>query len=77
VIRQNAHKYSVSAMCKCLNIARSTYYYESAMKNDESEIENEIKKIFQENYNVYGTRKIKKELHNQIFKYHGAVLAGS
>jgi len=55
-------------MCKCLNIARSTYYYESAMKNDESEIENEIKKIFQENYNVYGTRKIKKELHKSNFQ---------
>ena len=55
-------------MCKCLNIARSTYYYESAVKNDESEIENEIKKIFQENYNVYGTRKIKKELHKSNFQ---------
>ena len=27
-IRRNAHKYSISALCKCLDIAHSTYYYE-------------------------------------------------
>lgn len=39
VIRKNAHKYSVSAMCKLPSVARSTYYYESAAKPDESELE--------------------------------------
>lgn len=33
-------------MCKCLNIVKNTYYYESAVKNNESEIEHEIKKSF-------------------------------
>jgi putative transposase len=62
VIRQNAHKYSVSAMCKCLNIARSTYYYEDSVKPDESDLEEKVAKIFHDNHDVYGTRKIKKEL---------------
>jgi putative transposase len=29
VIEKNRHKYSVSAMCKVLQIARSTFYYET------------------------------------------------
>lgn len=49
-------------MCKCLNIARSTYYYESSVKPDESDLEGKIAKIFHDNHDVYGTRKIKKEL---------------
>lgn len=35
VIRHNAHKYSVSAMCDVLNVKRSTYYYQlNRCKND-------------------------------------------
>ena len=49
-------------MCKCLNIARSTYYYEASIKTDESELEHKIEQIFHTNHDVYGTRKIKKEL---------------
>ena len=49
-------------MCRCLNIARSTYYYEATAKVDESEIENKIETIFHDNHDVYGTRKIKREL---------------
>lgn len=49
-------------MCKCLNIARSTYYYEATMKTDESELESRISRIFHDNHDVYGTRKIKREL---------------
>ncbi len=49
-------------MCKCLNIARSTYYYEATVKNDESDLENKLEQIFHDNHDVYGTRKIKKEL---------------
>lgn len=49
-------------MCKLLNIARSTYYYEATAKVDESELESKIKTIFYDNHDVYGTRKIKKEL---------------
>ena len=49
-------------MCKCLQIARSTYYYEAIIKPNEGDLEEEIKKIFHENKDAYGTRKIKKEL---------------
>lgn len=49
-------------MCKCLKIARSTYYYEASVKPDESELETEVEKIFHTNQDAYGTRKLKKEL---------------
>lgn len=62
VIRRNAHKYSISALCKCLNIARSTYYYETKEKPQETELEVEIEEIFNTNRRVYGSRKIKAEL---------------
>ena len=55
-------------MCKCLNIARSTYYYEITVKTDETALENKIEQIFQDNHSVYGTRKIKKELQKSDFQ---------
>lgn len=63
VIKNNTHKYSVSAMCKVLNLSRSTYYYESKAKNkDESQLIADIVEIFRRSRNNYGTRKIKQEL---------------
>lgn len=62
VIRSNAHKYSISALCKCLEIARSTYYYETIEPLDEKKLENDIVEIFNTNRKVYGSRKIKVEL---------------
>lgn len=49
-------------MCKCLEISRSTYYYEASSKKDDTELEQEIERIFYENKEVYGSRKMKKEL---------------
>jgi len=49
-------------MCKCLKIARSTYYYEATSKPDETAIEQLVIDIFHNNRDVYGSRKIKKEL---------------
>lgn len=49
-------------MCNCLKIARSTYYYETVAKPDETELEAQITQIFHQNRDAYGTRKIKKEL---------------
>lgn len=49
-------------MCKVLKISRSTYYYEAKQKPDETKLISEIKKIFQESRNNYGTRKIKATL---------------
>ncbi|MDW8517594.1 MULTISPECIES: IS3 family transposase [Priestia] len=68
VIRNNSHKYSVSAMCDVLNIPKSTYYYhadernECAKKAEDKELSREIMRIFKESRNNYGTRKIKKVL---------------
>lgn len=62
MIKNNCHKYSVSALCKVLQVPRSTYYYESKQKLDESPIIEEIIDIFKASRNNYGTRKIKIEL---------------
>lgn len=62
MIRQNAHKYRVSAMCKVLQVNRSTYYYESNPRQVDGSVEEAIIQIFDNNLRVYGTRKIKAEL---------------
>ncbi|AUJ23828.1 hypothetical protein A21D_00716 [Virgibacillus dokdonensis] len=54
MIRNNAHKYSVSAMCDVLNIPKSTYYYHAdltgkrAKKAEDKELSKEIARIFKE-----------------------------
>jgi transposase InsO family protein len=62
VIKANAHKYSVSAMCRVLQVNRSTYYYEAKQTSNDSELSSEITEIFKASRSNYGTRKIKKEL---------------
>ncbi len=62
MIKANAHKYSVSAMCRVLQVNRSSYYYKTKQKPDESELSSEITEILKASRNNYGTRKIKKEL---------------
>ena len=62
MIKANAHKYPVSAMCRVLQVNRSTYYYEAKQLPDESGLASEIKEIFRKSRNNYGTRKIKGEL---------------
>lgn len=62
MIKNNSHKYSVSALCKVLQISRSTYYYEAKEKLDESSLATAIIDIFKASRNNYGTRKIKIEL---------------
>jgi putative transposase len=63
VIRNNRHKYSVSAMCGVLGIARSTYYYEAKVRDEqEEELKDLIVDIFKKSRQNYGGRKIKVEL---------------
>lgn len=45
-----------------LNIPRSTYYYEAKQKPVQNNLAAEIREIFRQSRNNYGTRKIKKEL---------------
>lgn len=50
-------------MCDVLQLPRSTYYYEAKIRdNQEDELTVLIVKIFKESRNIYGQRKIKKEL---------------
>jgi len=55
VIRNNAHKYPVSAMCDVLQISRSTYYYQAKeRKNNDAEIVKLVIQIFKNSRNIYG-----------------------
>lgn len=49
-------------MCQVLNVSRSTYYYESKPKKNESQLVTDIVEVFRRSRNNYGTRKIKHEL---------------
>jgi putative transposase len=62
VIRNNKHKYSISALCKVLQLQRSTYYYEAKERSSEDDVTTAIINIFHANRQNYGTRKIKVEL---------------
>lgn len=62
MIKNNLHKYSISAMCKVLQIQRSTYYYEAKERASEDDLTSTIIEIFQNSRQNYGTRKIKVEL---------------
>lgn len=64
MIRNNRHKYSISAMCDVLQLPRSTYYYEAKVRDDseETELTKLIIDIFKKSRSIYGQRKIKVEL---------------
>ena len=62
MIKANAHRYPVSAMCRVLQVNRSTYYHETRQKRDESALVSDITDIFRASRDNYGTRKIKKGL---------------
>ena len=62
VILANAKKYSISAMCKALKIARSTLYYKENPRLVNTALENAVIVEFKGSRNNYGTRKLKKEL---------------
>lgn len=54
-------------MCKVLQIAKSTFYYEASEKEneDKSILTEAIVEIFHNNRKAYGTRKIKTKLQEQ------------
>ena len=66
MIKGNAHRYSVSAQCKTLGVARATYYRncDAAQKPDKDlELKKLIDEIFVSNRCVFGARKIKRKLY--------------
>ncbi|GIN63873.1 hypothetical protein J27TS8_38660 [Robertmurraya siralis] len=62
MFKNNQHKYSISAMCKVLQIPRSTYYYEAKERASEDDITSDVIDVFKASRQNYGTRKIKVEL---------------
>ncbi len=62
MVKANARKYSVSAMCRVLQVNRSTYYYRAKQTPGDSELPSEITEIFKASRNNCGARKLKKGL---------------
>ena len=67
MIKQNQHKYSISAMCRVLQLPRSTYYYETKEREPEEKLVLTIIDIFDASHQNYGSRKIKVELKKKGF----------
>ena len=65
MVRNNQHKYSISALCHVLQLPRSTYYYEATVKQSEDQLSTIIQDIFHGSRQNDGTRKIKVELKKQ------------
>ncbi len=71
MIRHNAHKYLVSAMCDVLQIPRSSYYYHLKIREDDERQAQEVdlQELFMSSSNkaviITRTRKIKEELEKQ------------
>lgn len=55
-------------MCRCLNIPRSSYYYQSKDSVSEEEVEEKVTTVFTDNKKRYGARKIKKILESKGFR---------
>jgi hypothetical protein len=58
----NKAKYSISGMCRTLNIPRSLFYYKKRTRVVNTKLENAIISIFRDSKNNYSSRKIKIEL---------------
>ena len=61
-------KYSLPDLCKKLDFARSSYYYQKTVMHAEDkylEIRKRIVQLFHMNMNVFGYRKIHMLLHNE------------
>ena len=61
-MRENRHRYCISAMCSVLKVSRSRYYYEEKKPKDEKPLEEAVQRAFEENRSLYGSRKLKKAL---------------
>lgn len=65
MIKAGVHKYSVSAQCKCLGVARASYYRnlnKAPVADKDAELKEQIEDIYTKNRCVFGARKIKHKL---------------
>lgn len=70
-------KYGVGPVCYELDIAPSTYYWHrtrqahtdkrSQRSRDDEQLKHEIQRVFDENYSVYGVRKVWHQLQREGF----------
>ncbi|MFC7561516.1 IS3 family transposase [Paenibacillus farraposensis] len=67
IIQNNRDKYSVSAMCDVLQIARSTFYYDAQERATGDDVTEAVVDTFHKNRKAYGTRKIKVKLRERGF----------
>ena len=59
-------------MCKVLKVSRSCYYrWLSIEKQEDEKLNNLIKKIFENSFSTYGTRRIK----HQLLKDYGVIVS--
>ncbi len=71
-------RYGVEPICRVLPIAPSTYYETKARQQDperraprairDERVKPEIRRVWEENYRVYGARKVWKQLHREGIK---------
>ena len=74
-IDEHREMYGVEPICKIMPIAPSTYYARVAIRNDPVKLSErarrdialkpEIKRVFEENYSVYGVRKVWRQLRRE------------
>lgn len=67
MIMENVHKYSISAMCKLLELPRSSFYYKEMPRVIDVKLENAVIDEFKKSRNNYGTRKLKIVLNRRGF----------
>jgi transposase InsO family protein len=59
-IDENRDEYGVEPICRTLAVAPSTYYQHAARRD--AQLRQEITRVFEENYRVYGVRKVWRQL---------------
>ena len=74
-IDEHRGSYGVEPICEVLPIAPSTYYEHKARERDpgrlparakrDQELRREVQRVFDENFQVYGARKIWKQLNRE------------
>jgi hypothetical protein len=74
-ISKHREQYGVEPICKVIQIAPSTYYARLAARRDPSQLsararrdevlKPEIKRVFDQNYGVYGVRKVWRQMQRE------------
>ena len=73
MIRSNAGRCPISAQCRILGVAKSTYYW--MLEHPEAEradpYEKDVERMWRDSGKVYGARKIKHALGHDVFSQVG------